>query len=156
MVLVAIASLLGFCGCAVLGPYSVDGRVYNSEAEKYQARNAASQAYFQELEESYVAGAGGYVEQKGSRARAPEEYQFGVLINHLGRPVTFHIKGRRSAIIDVFGAQQEIELPAGSYWVEIYAAGSSWPYRNGQVVVDSERGDTVVNGQVYDFSIIAP
>ncbi|MFA6215836.1 MAG: hypothetical protein WC768_04685 [Patescibacteria group bacterium] len=150
-------------GCASLGPYAVDPGVYRSSRDKIVARDKASQsyaeaheAYAQELAKSYRAGTGGKVEQVGQRLRAPAEYLSGVLINHRGKTVTYHIKGKVSVVQDVWGTTASIELPAGEYRVELYDAGSSYPYRSGSVILSNGRGGTTVNGEVYDFSITAP
>lgn len=143
-----------FSSCAVWGPVFVDPGVYRKSKATINQAMEADRAYYVALASSYTTQ-GLQVVQK-ERPRVPAYYQYGILINHRGRPVTFHIKGEKSAVIDVLGATKEVELPPGEYEVRLYEYGYSWSYGKGRMVIDSERGDTVVDGKVYDFSIMAP
>ena len=154
LVFLMVMVMLALSGCAAYGPMFTSSAVYGSSRDAIVAGNRSVEAYYKVQTESYRAGNGGNVQQVGTRPRTPGYYMVGILVNRRPNPVTFHIKGEKSIDIEV-NARAQVELPAGRYWVELYEAQDSWPYRSGVVVIDTERGDTVVNDRVYDFSITA-
>lgn len=143
-------------GCATAGPFAVSPKVYRGIEKKVVARENAKTAYYKAQGESYEAGGAGEVISKRSLF-APEFYHDGVLVNRRHQPVTFMITGKLGVteMVDAMSLLP-IRLPPGAYWVQIYAGDSSWPYRRGQVVIDRQTGDSVLDGNPYDFVIMAP
>jgi len=154
---ILIAVVWGISGCALVGPKMSSPKVYASVRDVIVAQNEAHKTYWEKQEESYEAGTGGEVERRGALL-APGDYHEGVFLNRRNRTVTFVLRGGGISLFQEVAAHSPLEvlLVPGSYDVALYEAGRNWSYLTYSAVVDRSRDDNTVNGQVYDFFMIAP
>lgn len=156
-ILIALVGVvLAVSGCASWGPKMSSPAVYGSSRDRIVAENKAHETYWKQLDESYETGTGGSVVRRGA-LRVPGDYHQGIFKNRRSRPVTFIVSGRISLTEEVAANSSiEVLLIPGSYDVALYEGRNNWPYLTPHLVVDRVRDNVQVDGQVYDFFMIAP
>lgn len=139
-------------------PTPIPDGLFNSIITKEKAEWQTKKNFWQKQGESY------WNDGDNKSHIAPLKYYRGVLLNKSGcDEILFIISGAFGLVSPIVkkDGEQEIMLPAGCYYVEIYKKEESWPYRKDVCCVDAEEGDSPVIGagksvKIYDFWIVAP
>jgi len=160
--LVVLFVVVLLSGCASVGPYLADPRVFQAESKKAVAARDADIAYYQAEEKSFEGGGSGIVARKGEARVRPGLYHDGYLVNlNPQYAVSFLVSGPVNVAASVRAALKPEDarnkslpilyparlLASASYRIEVRKEGAEYPYStNNSWYINNTRGDATVFG----------